>query len=141
MTRPEHPCAPVCEKNCFECPFEDCIYDGVDAEDCRELSCIEREFIKPVALEDGEKEAYHKTYYKANREKILARNKAYREANKETIRIKKKIYREKNRDKRQAYYEANHERICARQSAYYWANREKILAKQKARYQAKKGSA
>ena len=48
----------VCDRNCFQCPFPDCVVD--------EMSYDER-----------------KAYREANREKVAARQKAYREANRE----------------------------------------------------------
>ena len=55
----------VCNKDCFRCPFEDCVLDELDYEDYKELSAIESDFI--VQKTDMQK-------------KLAARQKAYREA-------------------------------------------------------------
>ena len=70
----------VCNKDCFHCPFEDCVLDELDHEDYKELSAIESDFI--VQKTDIQKKlaAYQKAYYEANREKVAAQRKAYREA-------------------------------------------------------------
>ena len=76
----------VCDKNCFECPFEDCIYDELDMEDFKEQR--ERDADHKAAMKT-EKErriaAKQRAYYEANREDIAAKQRAYREANREDL--------------------------------------------------------
>ena len=60
--------APVCDKNCFECPYDDCILDELDAADYKELSMIDREILNPK---------------NAAQRKVAAQKKAYREAKKQ----------------------------------------------------------
>lgn len=66
--------------------------------------------------------AYHKAYYKANREKLLNRAKAYREAHKEERKVYEKTYREANKQKiadyKKAYREVNKAEITKRDVAY-----------------------
>ena len=107
----------VCNKDCFRCPFEDCVLDELDYEDYKELSAIESDFI--VQKTDIQKKlaAQKKAYYEANREKEAARQKAYYEANREKLAAYQKAYREANREK-----------VAARQKDYDEANREKQAA-------------
>ncbi len=70
----------VCNKDCFRCPFEDCVLDEMDHEDYKELSAIESDYIAPKSDIEKKVAAYQKAYYEANREKVAARQKAYREA-------------------------------------------------------------
>ena len=85
---------------------------------------------------------YNKAYYEANKEKIEESNKAYYEANKEKINKIKKAYRENNKDKiieyTKAYYEANKDKIIEYNKAYYEANKEKRSEYTKAYYEANK---
>ena len=69
----------VCSKDCFNCPYEDCIYDGMDAEDYAQARERDKE------LRDGNKTsrerkaaAYQRAYYEANKDEIAAKNRAYR---------------------------------------------------------------
>lgn len=70
----------VCNKDCFHCPFEDCVLDELDHEDYKELSAIESDYIAPKSDIEKKAAAYRKAYYEANREKVAAQQKAYREA-------------------------------------------------------------
>lgn len=82
----------ICEKDCFNCPYEDCINDEMDHEDYREAAARDRElFITP---KKRERAAYQKAYYEKNREKRVAYQKMYREKNREKIAAGKKAYRE-----------------------------------------------
>ena len=84
----------VCNKDCFHCPFEDCVLDELDYEDYKELSAIESDFI--VQKTDIQKKlaAQKKAYREANREKVAAYQKAYYEANREKVAARQKAYRE-----------------------------------------------
>ena len=93
---------PVCNKDCFNCPFPDCINDEMDHEDYIAAAARDKELrstpkSKKVA-------AQKKAYYEANREKVAAQQKAYYEANREKVAAQKK-----------AYYEANREKLFQRQ--------------------------
>ncbi len=83
-----------------------------------------------------------KSFYEANKEKILERDKAYREANKEKITEREKAHYEANKEKiterAKAYREANKEKIAERTKAYREANKEKINEIQKAYKEANK---
>ena len=73
----------VCNKDCFNCPFPDCINDEMDYEDYLDAATTEREIILPKSKKEKKAAARQKAYYEANREKVAARQKAYREANRE----------------------------------------------------------
>ena len=74
---------PVCDYDCFHCPYEDCINDEMRLEDYQEG--------KELELISGAKEyntseshrAAQKKYYEENKEKVAAYSKKYYEENKE----------------------------------------------------------
>ena len=72
-----------CNRDCFNCPFPDCVEDTLDAEDYRLARQIEREVILPKTKREKEIAAKQRAYYEANREEIAAKQRAYREANRE----------------------------------------------------------
>jgi hypothetical protein len=92
------------------------------------------------------KKRYSAAYYKANREKILARMRAYRAANPEKARAQNcanyrayyKANAKKINAKTLAWRAANPEKPAAYSRAYYKANREKACAAALARYKAKR---
>ena len=87
---------PVCDYECFHCPYEDCINDEMRHEDYQEG--------KELELISGAKEyktseshrAAQKKYYEENKEKVAAYRKKYYEENKE----KWKEYNQKSRQKK-----------------------------------------
>ena len=105
---------PVCDYDCFHCPYEDCINDEMRLEDYqagKELELISgaKEYKTSKAKRDA-----NKKYYKENKEKLTAYAKKYREKNKERKAASNKRYYEKNREKalvyRKKYYEENKEK-------------------------------
>ena len=98
--------APICERDCFNCKFADCIREDLTAADYDDARALEV-FIHPPT---------------PAQRRIAAKQKAYREENREAIAAKQKAYREENR-----------EAIAAKKKAYYEENREAIAAKKKAR--------
>ena len=76
---------PVCNRDCFNCIYEDCILDEMDVADYRQSAAIEKELLFPKSEKQKKIAAGKKAYYEANREKIAAGQKAYREANREKI--------------------------------------------------------
>ena len=93
----------VCNHDCFNCQYPDCIVDDMTAEEYRELSRIERELIRPKSRKELAIAAKQREYREANRESIAAKQREYREANRESIAAKKREYREANREKYNAY--------------------------------------
>lgn len=87
---------PICNCDCFHCPYEDCINDELLLEDYQ----VEKE----IDLLSGAKEyktsesrrAAQKKYYEENKEKVAAARKKYYEENKE----KWKEYYKKSRQKK-----------------------------------------
>lgn len=135
----------LCDKNCFCCPFEDCISDEMDYEDyieekridkiigidCSSVSA-EQKAVEQHKNSDGpeQKANYRRRYYEENRERALAYQKKYYAANKESIlRQKKEKYgenRQKNIERQRRYREANRDAIAAYGKRYYQKNRNKI---------------
>lgn len=86
-----------CDKNCFACPYEDCIYDDLTYEDYK----AERE----IDLLSGAVElktppnirAAQRKYYEENIDDLKAYKRAWYQSNKERLRIKRQ---EKRRERR-----------------------------------------
>ena len=105
---------PVCDYDCFHCPYEDCINDELLLEDYQ----VEKEIdLLSGAREYKTSESHRvaqKKYYEENKEKVAAARKKYREENKEKVAAARKKYREENKEKvaaaRKKYYEENKEK-------------------------------
>ena len=90
---------PVCDYDCFHCPYEECINDEMRLEDYQEG--------KKLELISGAKEyktseshrAAQKKYYEKNKERLAAYQKKYREKNKEKVAATQKKYYEENKEK------------------------------------------
>lgn len=87
---------PICNRDCFHCPYEDCINDELLLEDYqveKEIDLLSgaREYKTPKAIR-----ASNKKYYEENKEKVAAYSKKYYEENKE----KWKEYNQKSRQKK-----------------------------------------
>ena len=87
---------PICNHDCFHCPYEDCINDELLLEDYqveKEIDLLSgaREYKTPKAIR-----ARNKEYYEENKEKVAAARKKYYEENKE----KWKEYHKKSRQKK-----------------------------------------
>ena len=88
---------PVCNRDCLNCLFDDCICDEMTHEDYKALRKMD--FICGAKeTPDAKIAAKRKAYREANREEIAAYQKAYYEANREEIAAKRKAYREANRE-------------------------------------------
>jgi hypothetical protein len=72
--------------------------------------------------------AYHKKYYAAHHNELLAKAKTYRESNRDKIKSYKKTYREEHRvelnERDKAYYESHKEEMRAAMKAYHDAHKE-----------------
>ena len=94
---------PVCDYDCFHCPYEDCINDEMRFEDYQEG--------KELELISGAKKyntseshrAAQKKYREENKEKVAAYSKKYREENKEKVAAYNKKYYEENKEKWKEY--------------------------------------
>ena len=89
----------ICNKDCFNCPFEDYINDKMDYEDYVESANRDKDLRS--TSKSRKLAAQKKAYYEANRDKLAEYQKAYREAN-----------RDKIAEYQKAYYEANKIRIA-----------------------------
>ena len=94
---------PICNRDCFHCPYEDCINDELLPEDYqveKEIDLLSgaREYKTPKAIR-----ASNKKYREENKEKVAARNKKYREENKEKVAAAQKKYYEENKEKWKEY--------------------------------------
>ena len=79
----------VCDKDCFNCPYDDCINDELDAEDYRSARAID-DFVRPRTRAEEAIAAKKREYREANREAIAAKKREYYEANREAIAAKKR---------------------------------------------------
>ena len=57
----------VCNRDCFNCPYPDCIVDDMTAEEYREQSRIERELIRPRSRKEIAIAAKKREYREAKR--------------------------------------------------------------------------
>ena len=94
---------PVCDYDCFHCPYEDCINDEMRLEDYQagkeiELISGAKEYKTSKAKRDA-----NKKYYKENKEKLITYGKKYREENKEKVAAYSKKYYEENKEKWKEY--------------------------------------
>ena len=83
-----------CNRDCFNCVFEDCIEDELTLEDYKQEAELDKEILFPKTAKQKKIAAGQKAYREANREKIAAGQKAYYEANREKIAAGKKARRE-----------------------------------------------
>ena len=82
-----------CNRDCFNCVFDDCIEDELSHEDYKQEAALEKEILFPRTAKEKKIAAGQKAYYEANREKIAAGKKAYYEANREKIAAGQKARR------------------------------------------------
>ena len=100
----------ICDRDCLNCKFEDCIEDELTLEDRRNLAAMEAELLFPKTRKERRTAAYKKAYYEAHRDEIAAYGKAYYEAHKDEIAANKKAYREAHKDEIAAYGKAYREK-------------------------------
>lgn len=74
----------ICDRDCFNCHFDDCICDEMTAADWKEARGID-DFIHTKTAKEKAIAAYQKRYYEENRETIAAHQKRYREENCEAL--------------------------------------------------------
>lgn len=136
MKRPPKCCKP----DCFNCPYVDCRYDGMDAEDYSETNnrdyelykddtgrCLHRpedklyKSARQVAYRRANPE-YLRQYYINHRGRILAKRKSEYETDKNTATCKR--WREKNKDKKRAY---DRKRYLRRKETANGTEREKAI--------------
>ncbi|MGM9630039.1 hypothetical protein, partial [Butyricicoccus sp.] len=64
-----HP-QPVCNEDCFHCPYPDCVRDDLTAATYAELATLEKTIINPPTLKQRKVAAQKRAYYEANKEKV-----------------------------------------------------------------------
>lgn len=94
-----------CNRDCFNCPYDDCIEDELELEDYRAEAEMERELLFSKTAAQKKAAARQKAYREANREKVAARQKAWYEANRENWARYMREYRRKKKQKEAAYGE------------------------------------
>lgn len=66
----------ICNKDCFNCPFPDCVLDELDAEDYRKAKEVD-DLLHPKTKQQKKAAAQQKAYYEANRDKYNAYMRSY----------------------------------------------------------------
>lgn len=74
----------ICDRDCFNCRFDDCICDEMTADDWKAERGID-DFIHTKTEKEKSIAAYQKQYREENRESIAAYQKKYREENRESL--------------------------------------------------------
>lgn len=108
----------ICNKDCFNCPYDDCINDSMDLEDYREIR--ERDLDMLRTPEQKRRAAAQKAYYIAHKDDKAAYRKVYYE--------KRKDY---YKDYRRAYRAANREMLKAKEASYQRRRRAELGKKQR----------
>lgn len=101
----------ICNHDCFNCKFEDCICDDMTPDDYVESNA------RDISLQTPQQKAEHdwrKAYNAKHREKIAAYKRAYYESHMEWYA-----------DYRKAYYAENRDRLLAYQKEYYRKNKRR----------------
>lgn len=146
----------ICNHDCFNCQYPDCMNDDITLGEYREIAERDAEIKWQNSLKtDSERQKLLnlRAYHKANADKERAYKMAYREVHKERLRAYDKAYYEINKDRKcankKAWNEANKEHVCAygkaynkahkeQRKAYLEANKEQINARQRAYRAAQK---
>ena len=104
---------PKCDKDCFNCPYPDCIVDN-DGSESRDIDKI-------LGLRKKKLE-YSKKYYRDHIEERREYGRAYYRKHKDSMYAYQKEWREKNR-----------ERHNANMRAWYAKNRERVQAQRRSK--------
>ena len=75
----------ICNRDCFNCPYEDCILEESDITLAERVALqeMERDFVLPKSRKEKEIAAYQKAYREANREKIASYQRGKRKKHKQ----------------------------------------------------------
>ena len=79
---------PPCDRDCFNCKFPDCIYDGLEYADYVEQA--ERDKALTETPQKRKLAAQQRAYREANKDKVAAQKRAYYEANKDKVAAQKR---------------------------------------------------
>ena len=72
----------ICDRDCFNCRFDDCICDEMTADDWKEARSVD-DFIKPKTEKEKSIAAYQKRYREENRESLISFGDALRAVRKQ----------------------------------------------------------
>ena len=126
MTCNRIPCL-ECE---LACPYAECPYDGVSAEQFNASNCMDRDLTELCPEKKARTREYNRQYREHHRDEIREYNRQYRESHKEYYRNYQTEYMARYRDvkllKDRTYYLNNKENILDKQKQYYSKNRERI---------------
>lgn len=100
-------CVKTCNRDCFNCPYEDCVVDDVSTAECSAAENYDRK---------------HGTRYWLNRERYIANAKRWQAENK--ARVKENAAK---------YYQANRARKLAYQHEYWLKNKDMIMERRRAK--------
>ena len=88
----------ICNMDCFNCPFPDCINDGKETKSERTMKKVDKEKKKD-------------SYYQRNREKCIAKVKEYRSAHSERVKEYQKEYYRRNAEEKKLYAKKHHQEL------------------------------
>ena len=74
----------VCNRDCFHCPYEDCIVEDVTAAEDQERRKTEKDLLFVRDFRQRKIAAYQKAYRDSHKDEIAAYQKAYRARKKAT---------------------------------------------------------
>lgn len=152
----------VCNKDCFNCPYPDCVNGTLDMEDYAEAAALDAALMasergttyksvkkspEQAAKASARRKKYyeehrersaatHHEWYMQNKEKVLATHTQYRKANIEKVRETAKVAEHRRRDSNPELYKLQ-KRVQAR--AYYHKNLDKMREKARIRYRIRTG--
>ena len=122
----------ICNKDCFNCPYEDCIEEHLTLEDYSLSKELDKDIIKEITprsvLRDRERKL---SWYHKNRETQKVKSAEYREANRERLR-------EVNRQYHAEHREEDNQRNLARYYTDHEDNKKKARDTKRAKYQENK---
>ena len=110
----------ICNKDCFNCPYEDCINDEFDDNDFRELKKLDKELGEMNTTTGYEYDQYRKKkrqYYQTHKEERKAYQRSYYQTHKEERKEERRAYNRK-------CYQTHKEERKAYQRSYYQAHKE-----------------
>lgn len=118
-----------CNRDCFNCPFPDCVVDDITDEERDELEQIDREILKTVTEKQLAAKARQHEYYLLHKDLICQRHKEWvakhpKQHRKQAREWYRKNKRKKKRIDRRSYYKL-----------YYQLHKDEILAKRKKYYE------
>lgn len=114
----------MCDKDCFNCHYTDCIAEKMTLEEMQEQDNIDKQLERKAELEKDID--YRRRWELNNYERARANKHRHYVEHKAEYQARFKAYRENN-----------HEKIKAGCKSYYERNREKILQQQR-EYRARK---